>query len=275
MPRHAEDNVWIGIGAGRSSESSGSVFIGKHAGYSEDSDNKLIIQTGYTGPDNLNNALIYGDFSGRNNTKDLRFNANVDIHGGLQVVNGNFRLQDNPGTDVTPAYYVYQGSSGSISKQFAFTINDYLWVTRNATFDGNIYANGDVHATAFHEDSDARYKKKIEPINNAHQLVEQLNGVFFNWKTEEFEHKGFDDSRQIGFIAQEVEAILPELVATDEDGYKSVDYAKITAVLVQAFKEQQTEIEQLKAENEKYAALEEKIVLLEEKLKILDNLAEK
>ncbi len=267
----AEDNIWIGHGAGRTSASSGGVFIGKYAGYDEDSDNKLIIQTGYTGSDNLNNALIYGDFS----TKDLRFNADVDIHGGLQVANGNFRIIDNPGTDITPNYYVYQGLTKSSSKMYAFTINDYLWVTSNATFDGNIYASGNVYANGVLLSSDARYKEKIEPINNAHQLVEQLNGVFFNWKTEEFQHKGFDNNRQIGFIAQEVEAILPELVATDEDGYKSVDYAKITAVLVQAFKEQQEEIEQLKAENEKYAELEEKIILLEEKLKILDNLAVK
>lgn len=258
------NNVYLGYGAGWSNTGSGNIFIGYRSGYGvhQDVSDKLIISN-YSAAE----PLIMGDFTG---------NGLLEIHGNLEVDNGNFRIQDDPGTGTTPAYYVYQGGvAGSTSKQYAFTVHDYLWVTRDATFDGSIYANENVYANGVLLSSDERYKQQVEPIGNALFLVEQLNGVYFNWKTEDFEHRGFDNSRQIGFIAQEVEAILPELVATDEDGYKSVDYSKVTAVLIQAVKEQQAEIEQLKAENEKYAALDEKIRILEEKLTILDNLTKK
>ncbi len=65
----------------------------------------------------------------------------------------------------------------------------------------------------------------------------KLRGVEFDWKKNEFKQMKFEEGTQIGFIAQEVEAIIPEIVRTDADGYKSVAYADITAVLVEAIKE--------------------------------------
>ncbi|WP_431736401.1 tail fiber domain-containing protein [Cellulosispirillum alkaliphilum] len=59
---------------------------------------------------------------------------------------------------------------------------------------------------------------------------------------------------QIGFIAQEVEKVLPELVHTNDEGYKSLSYDKLTAVLLEAIKEQQAIIEELKSVNEKQSA---------------------
>jgi hypothetical protein len=71
--------------------------------------------------------------------------------------------------------------------------------------------------------------------------VLKLRGVNFTWKTEPAMGK------RIGFIAQEVEAILPELVFTNEvDGFKGVQYSEMTAVLVEAIKEQQVIINELK-----------------------------
>ncbi len=57
-------------------------------------------------------------------------------------------------------------------------------------------------------------------------------------------------NRQVGVIAQEVEAVLPEAVSEDAQGYKSVDYSKLTPLLIEASKAQQAQIELLKAENE-------------------------
>jgi len=102
--------------------------------------------------------------------------------------------------------------------------------------------------------SDARYKKNIAPINNALESVLKLKGVTYDYKTEEFPKWNFDSAKQIGVIAQEVEKILPELVKTDNDGYKAVSYEKFTPVLIEAIKEQQKEIEVLKSEIEKLKA---------------------
>ncbi len=98
--------------------------------------------------------------------------------------------------------------------------------------------------------SDERFKKNIEPIKNGLDIVESLNPVKYDLRKDEFPEKKFSDNRQVGLIAQEVEKVLPEVVSTDAEGYKSVDYAKINVLLIDAIKEQQQSIELLKKEIE-------------------------
>ncbi len=105
---------------------------------------------------------------------------------------------------------------------------------------GNICYTGGIGAC-----SDARYKKNFNPIENALQNVLKMNGLTYNWRVEEFPDQKFTTEKQIGFIAQDLEKIYPELVITDKNGYKSVDYAKLTPILVEAMKEQQKKIEGL------------------------------
>ena len=80
-----------------------------------------------------------------------------------------------------------------------------------------------------------------------------LQGVAYDWDTEKFKDRSFSKDRQIGFIAQDVEKVIPELVKTDDQGFKSMDYAKMSVVLVEAFKEQKrqsdTKISALEKEN--------------------------
>ncbi len=102
--------------------------------------------------------------------------------------------------------------------------------------------NGDgtvATANAWNTFSDARWKKDIRRLNNASQLIENIHAYSYLWKD------GDDQKRQIGVIAQEVEKALPELVVTDANGYKSVDYGKLSAVLIETVKEQQTRINAL------------------------------
>jgi hypothetical protein len=94
--------------------------------------------------------------------------------------------------------------------------------------------------------SDLRYKKNITPLNNPVQKLMQLNGVNYYWKTAEFPDMKFNDKMQMGFIAQDVEKIFPEMVFTDEAGFKSIDYSRLTPVLVETIKEQEKEIMQIK-----------------------------
>ena len=62
----------------------------------------------------------------------------------------------------------------------------------------------------------------------------KLNGVAYYWKKDSIKQ---NKKRNIGFIAQEVEKVIPELINTDDDGYKSMSYDKLTVVLVEAIKE--------------------------------------
>lgn len=93
--------------------------------------------------------------------------------------------------------------------------------------------------------SDIRYKKNITAMDNPLQKLMQVNGVNYYWKTNEFPDMNFNDKQQTGFIAQELEKVFPEMVFTDNAGYKSVDYSRITPILVETIKEQQMEIKAL------------------------------
>jgi hypothetical protein len=99
--------------------------------------------------------------------------------------------------------------------------------------------NGLLKTSGITEVSDIRWKKNIVPIDNALTRVIQLRGVTYNWRANEFKEKNFESTPQIGLIAQEVEKVFPELVKTDVNGYKSVEYSKVVAILIQAVKEQQ------------------------------------
>jgi len=103
------------------------------------------------------------------------------------------------------------------------------------TVASSITAGGDI--TAF---SDARVKENIETIDNALDKVTQLRGVEYNRIGAE--------ERSIGVIAQEVQEVLPEVVREGQDGMLSVAYGNITGVLIEAIKEQQKQIEELKAQ---------------------------
>ncbi|KYG67857.1 hypothetical protein AZI87_00835 [Bdellovibrio bacteriovorus] len=101
--------------------------------------------------------------------------------------------------------------------------------------------NGNVKATAYLYTSDARLKKDVVTLPEALEKVLKLRGVNFVWKNT--------NEKTVGFIAQEVEAVYPELVKTDKNsGYKAVQYGNIVAVLVEALKEEHKQRVQAQAQ---------------------------
>jgi FtsZ-binding cell division protein ZapB len=133
--------------------------------------------------------------------------------------------------------------------------NGAAFVNINDNNSGNIDISGSLN-----QSSDARLKKNVSTLTSGLSIVHKLRGVRYNWK---------DESRpenKIGFIAQEVEAVLPELVHTRENGFKGVNYAEMTAVLVEAVKELSAEVEALKAENNNLKAEASKVEAMEDRL---------
>jgi hypothetical protein len=117
-----------------------------------------------------------------------------------------------------------------------------LWAYSQA--DDAIYCDGSGEYTgSWSKASDVRFKKNVAPLENALARTLRLRGVSFDWRRDEFPDRNFPDSRSIGFIAQEVEAVYPQLVSIDRDGYESVDYAGLTPILVEAIKEQQQQLD--------------------------------
>jgi hypothetical protein len=106
---------------------------------------------------------------------------------------------------------------------------------------------GKLRTSGVNESSDKRWKKDIFTLDSSLLKVLALRGVSYRWRVDEFKDKNFENTPQIGLIAQEVERILPQLVETDKEGFKAVEYSKIVAVLIEAIKEQQKIIDSQKA----------------------------
>ncbi|MFH1759734.1 MAG: tail fiber domain-containing protein, partial [bacterium] len=238
-------NNFIGYSAGYSNATgSGNVFLGYQAGYSETGSDKLYIANSSANP-----PLIYGDFStgsigigtnsiggtnrltvqGTQDTAVWAFNSSSDSVGALGYsISGDDRGVYGMDVDGVGVYGA-TGNGKAIYGIASDTVNGYAG-----------YFAGKVQATEFLYDSDESLKTDIKEIDNALERVLSLEGVNFKWLDG-------DGEEEIGVIAQEVEKVAPELVETDPTtGLKSVKYGNITALLIEAIKEQQKEIESLK-----------------------------
>ena len=153
-----------------------------------------------------------------------RFTFQLDATPELDVNGGTFTIHNN----TSDADVVITGNDGG-SAVTALTLD--MSAAGAATF------NNDV--TAF---SDRRLKTDIEPITNALPKVMQMQGVYYKRNDVE------DAREQVGVIAQDMEAIVPEVVLTADDDMqtKSVDYGKLCAVLIESIKELKAEIDELK-----------------------------
>lgn len=112
---------------------------------------------------------------------------------------------------------------------------------------GEIRATNEI--TAYYS-SDIRLKENIRLIADPITIVNQIRGVYYDWTDEHITARGGEDGyfvrkHDIGVIAQEVEAVLPEIVATRDDGTKVVKYEKLVALLIEAVKDQQRQINQI------------------------------
>ena len=104
--------------------------------------------------------------------------------------------------------------------------------------ENGLFCTGDVVAFGL---SDKRLKDNIKPIENCLEKVLKLEAIEFDWNDKQQTYKGHD----IGLVAQQVEAICPEIVETRRNGFKAIKYEKITALLVGAIKEQQEIIDEI------------------------------
>ena len=99
-------------------------------------------------------------------------------------------------------------------------------------------ASGDVIAFS---SSDRRFKDNLVVIEGSLDKIGKINGYEFDWNNKQTAYKGHD----IGVVAQEIEAVLPEVVTTRGDGYKAVKYEKIVPLLIESIKELQKKVEDI------------------------------
>jgi hypothetical protein len=164
-----------------------------------------------TGPMNLNKGITEGIALRCNNVEALWYNGTYFSWG----YGGTYNYFADPIT------------IGNVTDPTGYA----LWVQGNAWSTGTFLS------------SDARYKKNISAIDNALDKLMKVRGTTFEFRTNEFQDYQFAEGPQFGFIAQELENVFPEVVKTDRNGYKSVNYNGMIPILLESIKEQQLQIE--------------------------------
>lgn len=231
----------------------GNVGIG-----SDNPDNLLVIK-------NDKNQITTFDGNGiAMSTGYIKLNANAEaIDGSVAIGSGckaqgtaSFAMGQNTITKEKYSMAIGNNLTNNVPNSLVVgagrTNDSYLFlVAGNASIEAfTVNSSGEcTYATSMTGSSDRRLKTNITPLEKSIDKIMKLNGVTFNW--DKTVRPSAPTTLQYGFIAQEIEKVIPELVSEDSDGYKTVNYIGVIPVLTQAMQEQQKEIEQLKDENKK------------------------
>ncbi len=235
-------NTFIGIDTGNVSPGGGSgVSLGG-------SNNTLIGARSSLTDQSLDHATAIGadSYAAQSNSIVLGRNSGADQVVSFGIINAQSGISLNDRVlhlrDSSDDFHTISYNSGTNGMIFR-TFDTYQWFNfRNNRVNMQLNTNGDLAIVGnYLKISDARYKTNVQTINSPLDSIRRLRGVTYNWIPE------FNNSaKQIGFIAQEVEQVLPEMVHTDEKGFKSVAYSDAVPVLVEAIKEQQKQIDEQK-----------------------------
>jgi hypothetical protein len=187
--------------------------------------------------DSADGALAFSRYASGSYTERARFNANGTL--------GIGSTSNNSGLTVANV-----GNNGWVINTIVPVSTQYTHMVFSspAGNPGSITTNGST--TAFNTSSDYRLKENIAPMTGALSVVQQLNPVTYKWK--------LDGSDGQGFIAHELQEVVPDCVTGEKDGinedgspkYQGVDVSFLVATLTAAIQEQQAIIEQLRADVE-------------------------
>jgi hypothetical protein len=204
-------------------------------------DNAGALRFGFTAFNN-NNTSPYGDY--------LHMRSYTDGTGGLDnfIVfrKDTFGIRQYQQTWGSATAYATFRDVAMQQSTASFTILN-VGSTYSGGSTGEIRAAGEI--TAYYT-SDERLKENVHIISNPIERLEQIRGVEFDWTDTYLKERGGEDEfyvrkHDVGVIAQEIEKVLPEVVATRENGYKAVKYEKIVPLLIECIKEQQKQINQI------------------------------
>jgi hypothetical protein len=161
-----------------------------------------------------------------------RTNKNFD----LQIRNGYNAIVSNQSTVVGPSagYLAFQ-AAGAERIRIEAGGNVGINTTTNTTY--QLEVNGTLNVTGVTTNlSDERFKKNITRVPDALEKLLSLDGVFYDYRTEEFPERNFTNRRVMGVIAQKVEKVFPEAVSRDDKGFRSVAYSMLIAPIIEAIR---------------------------------------
>ncbi len=245
-----------------------------------------------------------------NGTKDLiraisgsnRLTLDSDANVGLNTTAPQVKLHVASGTDVSPSGGGYLQLGNQNGQNIAIDSNEIMARSNGSAADLNLnveggdvlmltnssavgrvgigtaspqkllHVDGDIQCVLLSQTSDARFKTDVRDLDGALEAVAALRGVRYTWDAERYPQGGAGE--QLGFLAQEVRQVLPEVVSENDDGYLAVSYSAVVPVLAEAVAElraeKDAEIAALRAELERrddtVADLTERLTRFEEQL---------
>ena len=188
--------------------------------------------------DNAGNGLTYGGYN-------TFLGANTKIES--SVVNSNFGTTNEITNSTAIGYNAEITGSNQIVLGGVSGVD--LTTYPDVYISGNTYVTLQVQAASFNATSDARLKENIIPIKESLKIINQLQGVHFNWIED------VSNNLNTGFIAQDIEKVIPEVVSTTKEKSKkgihtkSINYSAVVPYLVESVKTLSNEVENLKNEN--------------------------
>lgn len=292
----SSNNTFLGANAGNTNlTGSGNTYLGANSDGATLITNAVAIgQKAYVGQ---SNALVLGSINGVNTaTADTNVGIGTTTpQSRLQIVNNtdnSFLVESNSGKGAGielkgtgtngENWIIYASNNGNVSTSGLYFFNKttnlsplrisdgITYFSQLSQFDAsvrllNLGTNGDVALCRSSSNniistcsSSRRYKKDIQPFQSGLSLLNQLNPVTFRWKS--------NDKQDLGFVAEDVAKIEPLLTTTNDSGeVEGVKYDRISAILVNAVKEQQEQIkeqqEQIKLQQQQIDALKKLVCL--------------
>ena len=228
-------------------ESTNAVYsIGGTTVLSKDTLGSTVLSSALTSVGSLSSLTVVGKVTVEGNEIEHTGDSDLSITSTSQKVSIENVIFDNgkvSAVTTLEASGVVQLTSETVSTS---TESGALVVSGGVGIGGALNVKGNITSTnGVASSSDRRWKKHIRQLNNSCQLLKRVRGVYYNYRTGEYPEKSFPPEEQLGVIAQEVEKVFPSVVITNKDGFKSVQYGKISAILIAAANEQTRAIESL------------------------------
>ena len=219
--------------------------------------------------DGQNSDIGFGYGSSSSFTENMRLKGNGDLLLGISNTNATLTF----GQSLSKKIVFFRGSTGEVGMSvfpgelriysdffggavtFGYDNISVGFIENMRIDEGDLHVRRNIFANSTFYTSDSRYKKNLQPLHSALKKITELQGYTYYWKDEEL-----DPILQSGVIAQEVQAIFPELVRTDNKGYLSVNYVGLIPYLIESIKELKKENEELKKIKDEVEDLKKMII---------------
>lgn len=269
---NGQRNVYIGYETGGDAGGESNVFVGSHAGYYNKANYNTFIGVNAGNLNNNGTRNLFMGFSAGRSSSTGSDNVYLGYHAGSNNITGT----GNVFIGHQAGYYEAGAGKFYLANSVSNTLLYGDFASRNLTVGGavsssyKLYVLGDAYATGVWLSSDKKWKQDERKIEKALDLINKFEPKSYEFKqTQQTEKMNFSPGKHYGFIAQDLQKVMPELVRKDEDGSLAINYIEIIPLLTEAIKELDKKQTQVNTYEDKLEQLEQEMQEMREQLATL------